>query len=186
MLLSKIAIAANTNPLDTRSMPADFKDEVQAVHDFISETQTSPDSFRSFHWMISTGDGQRVADSSAISGGPVDMSHGLSRSAPFALVFGAMAKMLSLPHIFAVDMPLSYSMVRPRDVLAEFNREIPDDLLAVVASGRRLREPIGWSLNMVFVGLDNANAFVSLNRALLATQKPLRGERLHSHQCVPI
>lgn len=186
MLLSKIAKAANTGHLGMNSMPPDFRDEARAVHDFISQTQTSPDSFRSFHWMISTGDRRRVADSSAISGGPVDMSHGRSRSAPFALVFGAMTRMLSLPHIYAVDMPLSYSVVRPRDILAEFNREIPDSLLAVVASGRRVNEPIGWSLNMVFVGLDNPNPFVSLNRALLATQKPLRGERLHSHRCVPI
>lgn len=185
MRLSKIAIAAPTSAEDVRPIPPDFRDEVQAVHDFISETQISPDSFRSFHWMISTGEGERIADSSAISGGPVDMSHGQSRRAPFTLVFGAMTRLLSRQYIYAVDMPLSYSIVRPRDIIAEFNRGTPDDLLAVVASWQRLNELIGWSLSMVFVGLDDHNAFVGLNRDLLARQKPLRGDSLHSRRRVP-
>ena len=162
------------------SLPLDYRDELQAIYDFISETQRAPENFHSFHWMISTDERQRFAASSAISGGAVDMSPIANPQPTLSAIRGHMGGMLLFPHVYAVDMRLDADIISPRDVLAQFQESVPDKLLAVVASGRRLSEASGWSLNMVFVGLDNPERFARANWTRLATTKPLVGTQLYS------
>lgn len=162
------------------SLPLDYRDELQAIYDFISETQRAPENFHSFHWMISTDDRQRFAASSAISGGAVDMSPVANLQPTLAAIRGQMGGMLLFPHVYAVDMRFDVDIISPKDVLSQFQESIPDKLLAIVASGRRLSEASGWSLNMVFVGLDDPEPFVRANWTRLATTKPLAGKQLYS------
>lgn len=87
--------------------------------------------------------------------------------------------------IYAVDMPLQFDMVCPRDVLAAFRKSGPDQLLAIVASARGISEPIGWSLSMVFVGVEHSEGFIETNGEFLAADKPLCGTKLYSRRFSP-
>lgn len=162
-------------------MPADYRDELRGIHDLIFETQSAPEKFRSFHWMIATNDQWRFADSSAMLGGPFDMSERIAKTTASSFVLDKIQKMLAMSHIYVADIPLPFENTDINEVIQFFGDVEPDGVLMVVASGRKFTDQSGWSLKLVFVGLENAERFLKENEALLATAKLPRGETLYSN-----